>query len=131
MRYLTVSEVAWINEQEVGPHMVRDHHLLESAVARPQSSAFGQDAYPDVHTKAAALCQSLACNHPFLDGNKRTATLAVIAFYNLNGYRFVADHTSLLHDILDVATSVITEVEVIADRLSKWAAEIDESDLGR
>jgi death-on-curing protein len=84
--YLSVDQVIAINQSQVGASSLRDRHLLESAVERPRASAFGEDAYPDVHTKAAALMQSLARNHPFLDGNKRTALLATIVFYGLNGY---------------------------------------------
>ena len=80
MLYLTAGDVIRINERQVGPGAVRDPFLLESAVERPQASAFGEDAYPDIHTKAAALLQSLAGNHPFVDGNKRTAFLAMVVF---------------------------------------------------
>jgi len=129
MRYVTVDQIIRINEQVLGIPQLRDQHLLGSAVAQPQQSAGGEDAYPDVHAKAAALLRSLACNHAFVDGNKRTALLAVIGFYGLNGYLVVADHVSLLHLILDVATRVLEDVDVIADHLEKWVIPIDESRL--
>jgi death-on-curing protein len=129
VRYLTADQIIWINEQVVGPGQLRSQHLLGSAVGRPQQSAFGEDAYPDVHSKAAALFQSLACNHAFVDGNKRTAVLATITFYGLNGYHFAAEQTSLLHLVLDVATSVYEEIETIADHLEKWVVPIDELEL--
>ena len=70
MRYLTVEEVLHINSEVMGGHAaLRDLGLLESAVARPQASAFGKDAYPDLVGKAAALLHSLVLNHPFLEGN--------------------------------------------------------------
>jgi death-on-curing protein len=115
-----------------GPHdapQPRDRHLLGSAVAQPQQSAFGEDAYPAIHTKAAALLRSIACNHAFVDGNKRTALLATIGFYGINGYLFAADHTPVLHLVLDVATSVYEDVEMIGDHLKKWVVPIDELDL--
>ncbi len=73
MRYLSPSEVIGINEQEVGTDLLADFGLLEAAVLRPQQTMFGADAYPDLHTKAAAMVHSLIRNHPFVDGNKRTA----------------------------------------------------------
>lgn len=68
---------------DVGP--VRDLGLLDSAIARPRSSAFGIDAYPTIEIKAAALLHSLAANHPLVDGNKRLAWLATVVFLDLNG----------------------------------------------
>ena len=68
---------------DVGP--VRDIGLLDSAMARPRSSAFGVDAYPTIEIKAAALLHSLASNHPLVDGNKRLAWLATVIFLDLNG----------------------------------------------
>jgi death-on-curing protein len=85
-RALPVSERSLgINEQEVGPDLVADFGRLE-AILRSQQTVFGDDAYPDIHTKTAAMMHSLIRDHPFLDGNKRTAVLPVILFYNLNGY---------------------------------------------
>ena len=86
MRYVTAGEVVAINEAEIGPGLLADFGLLESAVLRAQQSVFGADAYPDIHSKAAALLHSLIRNHPFIDGNKRTAVLSVLVFYELNGY---------------------------------------------
>lgn len=64
---------------------VRDLGLLGSAAGRPAASAFGEDAYPDLWTKAAALFQSLVKNHPLVDGNKRLGWLATAVFLELNG----------------------------------------------
>ena len=85
MRYLTAGEVVAINEAEIGPDLLADFGLLESAVLRSQQTVFGQDAYPDINSKAAALLHSLVRNHPFIDGNKRTAVVALLVFYGLNG----------------------------------------------
>jgi death-on-curing protein len=68
----------------LGTGPVRDLGLLDSATARPQSSAFGEDAYPTVESKAAAFLHSLAGNHPLVDGNKRLAWLATVVFLDLN-----------------------------------------------
>jgi death-on-curing protein len=93
MRYLTLDELVYINEQLPdrihkilkGKQRVRDMSLLEAALLRPTTSAFGEDAYPTPQEKAAALLHSLARNHPFADGNKRTATIAVIFMLQVNG----------------------------------------------
>ncbi len=81
MRYLTVGEVIAFNRAEVGGDALADFGLLESAVLRPQTTIGGLDAYPSVHEKAAALIHSLIRNHPFVDGNKRTAVVATFTFY--------------------------------------------------
>lgn len=93
MRYLTLDEVVYINERLPdrihkilkGKQRVRDMALLETAVLRPITSAFGQDAYPTPQEKAAALLHSIARNHPFADGNKRTAAIAAIFMLEVNG----------------------------------------------
>ncbi len=66
------------------PPAIRDIGLLGSAAARPQSTAFGEDAYPDLITKAAALLQSIVNNHALVDGNKRLGWLATAVFLELN-----------------------------------------------
>src|ERR1700739_1476209 len=78
--------VFWPGTASPGPGGVRDGGLLESAVARPFHSAFGEDAYPTIFEKAVALFHSLNSNHPFQDGNKRTAVIAVGHFLLANGY---------------------------------------------
>ena len=67
------------------PLIIADEGMLQSAVARPTASVFGEDAYPTLEDKAAALLHSLARNHAFVDGNKRTAWAAAWAFLRLNG----------------------------------------------
>jgi death-on-curing family protein len=79
-------EVMWPGSGPVGPGGCRDVNLLESAVARPFQSAFGEDAYPTILKKAVALFHSLNSNHPFHDGNKRTAIIALDDFLVANGY---------------------------------------------
>ena len=67
------------------PPPIRDMGLLGSAAARPQTTVFGEDAYPDLVGKAAALLQSIVNNHPLVDGNKRLGWLATAVFLELNG----------------------------------------------
>lgn len=121
--YLTVDDVCRINEAEVGPNLLADFGLVESAVLRPQQSVMGQDAYPDIHSKAAALFHSLVNNHAFVDGNKRTAVLAVIVFYNLNGWDLRAEQG----DLVDFALAVVHDRREVADivrQLANWAVPL-------
>lgn len=74
-----------------GELKVRDYGLLDAAVARPQATVFGVDAYPTAWDKAAALLQSLARNHALVDGNKRTAWAAAWTFLHINGFELAAD----------------------------------------
>ena len=120
MRYLTASEVVLVSQQEVGPDLLADFGLLEAAVLRPQQSVFGADAYPDIHTKAAAMMHSLIRNHAFIDGNKRTGVLATILFYNLNGFQVDAAQEDVIALALDIAEGQI-DVEGIAGILKGWA----------
>jgi death-on-curing protein len=85
MRYLGVPEVLGLAAR-LGESEVRDHGLLDSAVARPRAGVFGEDAYPDVWHKAAALMESHARNHALVDGNKRIAWYAAWVFLHLNGH---------------------------------------------
>jgi death-on-curing protein len=105
---------------------VSDYGLLESAVARPRTTAFGLDAYPTLLTKAAALMQSLARNHALVDGNKRTAWAAAWTFLTINGIElcpgFDIDAAELL--VLDVATGSEDSVEAIAEALGGSAVRL-------
>ncbi|MFS0724650.1 type II toxin-antitoxin system death-on-curing family toxin [Paenibacillus sp. 1P07SE] len=93
-RYLTVQEVIAINVAMIqryspGEHIgVKEPGLLESAVHRPQSAVFGEDAYPTLFEKASALFESLGQNYPFHNANKRTAFTALVVFLRYNGLSF-------------------------------------------
>lgn len=83
--YLSLEDLLdLVNALGAGP--VRDLGLLDSACHRPQASFFGQDAYPTLAAKTAALMHSLAGNHALVDGNKRLALLATVVFLRINGY---------------------------------------------
>lgn len=118
--YLTLDDVLAAAEAHLGhPAEVGDYGLLESAVARPRATVFGEDAYPTIHEKAAALLQSLAANHPLLDGNKRTAFVATALFYGLNGHHVPGSAEDELFDlVIAVATGGLDTVSKIAKRLS-------------
>ena len=122
IHYLTLDDVLAAAEAHLGhPADVGDYGLLESAVARPQATVFGEDAYPDLHQKAAALLQSLATNHALIDGNKRTAFVATALFYMMNGHRIPAEPEDELFDfVIAVATRDLTAVPEIAGGLTRW-----------
>jgi death-on-curing protein len=115
MIYLTDEEILVIAGRVVDEVLVRDHGLIASAVARPRASAFGEDAYPDLETKAAALLQSLARNHPLIDGNKRLSLAATIAFLGVNGRRLTWSNDEAYDLVVAVATGELSEVADIAD----------------
>jgi death-on-curing protein len=113
--YLTLDEILRVAERALGPDfVVRDHGLLESAVARPATSVFGQDAYPTLDDKAAALLHSLARNHSLVDGNKRLALAGVIAFYGVNGRRLTLTNDEAYDLVIGVASGMLDVVDGIA-----------------
>lgn len=97
--YLTPQQVLFIHARLIaetgGEHGLRDIGLLESAVARSMATFDGQDLYPTMFAKAAALMESLVVNHAFVDGNKRVAITAAALFLWRKGYRIVADNAEL------------------------------------
>ncbi|MFC9030040.1 type II toxin-antitoxin system death-on-curing family toxin [Streptomyces arboris] len=97
--------------------VVRDAGLLESAVHRPSAAMFGEEAYPELIDKAAALLQSLAVNHPFFDGNKRTAWLSCVTFLAMNGVDLRPDIDAAERLVIDVATGETDEIKVISQGL--------------
>jgi death-on-curing protein len=101
------------------PPPIRDLGLLGAAAARPGASAFGQDAYPDLWAKAAALLQSIVTNHPLVDGNKRLGWLSCAVFLDLNG----TDPTTATNDqVVELVTAVAAEridVPELAQRLRR------------
>ena len=123
--YLTLDDVLAAAEAHLGrPAEIGDYGLLESALARPQATVFGEDAYSTIHEKAAALLQSLATNHALIDGNKRTAFVATALFYGLNGYRVRVDTEDELFDlVIAVATRNLDTVQKIAATLASLVDE--------
>ena len=120
--YLDRDDVLTAGAAAVGQILrVSDYGLLDAAVARPRTTIFGLDAYPDDFTKAAALLQSLARNHAFVDGNKRTAWAAAWTFLFINGLALgdfdVDDAEEFIND---VATQGDIDIAYIADRLSSY-----------
>jgi death-on-curing protein len=100
---------------------VRDYGLVESALARAQASVFGEDAYPTLHEKAAALLDSLVNNHALVDGNKRLGWVATRLFYGLNGYTVMGSEDDKFGLVIAVATGELDTVSKIAHVLSELA----------
>ena len=117
MIYLTLPELLHVAERTLGQVAVRDLGLLESAIARPQTSVFGDDAYPTLEQKAAAMLQSITRNHALIDGNKRLGLAAVLAFLGLNGRRLTLTNDEAYDLVIRVATGELDDIVQIADAL--------------
>lgn len=121
--YLDLEDLLEIAREVVGRDVVfRDYGLLESALARPRASVFGQDAYPDLHGKAAALLQSLARNHALVDGNKRLAWTACRTFLAINAQWITGPEDERFDFVIGVATGAMPDLDEIAEQLRTWAA---------
>ena len=111
MRYLSLAEVLLLHrlvmEQSRHQALLRDLGALESAVAQPRQTFGGEDLYPGLAGKAAALGFSLIQNHPFVDGNKRVGHAAMVAFLRLNGRRIEATVDEGEQAILQVAAGIL------------------------
>ena len=112
VHFLTLEDLLHLT-RDLGAGPVRDVGLLDSAVARPRSSAFGEDAYPTMELKAAALLHSICGNHALVDGNKRLGWLATTVFLGLNGYAVVLDREAAFALVMSVAEGS-ADVEQIA-----------------
>ena len=103
---------------------VRDYGLLESALARPKTTVFGEDAYRTIHEKAAALLESLVKNHALVDGNKRLGWVAVRLFYGYNGFTITGTQDEKFDLVIAVATGELATVGMIAGRLVEIAVPV-------
>lgn len=111
-RYLELPQAIGILE-DLGLH-VRDIGLLSSALARPSSSMFGVEAYPELEVKAASMLSSLSQNHPLFDGNKRFSWVATLTFLELNGVWVDMDIDTAFFLVLRTAQNKAT-LDEIAD----------------
>lgn len=105
-----------------GPMEARDWGLLESALARPQATVFGEDAYPTVFDKTAALLLSLVGNHALVDGNKRVGFTAAVLLLHKNGVRLAFDQDAAYDFVIAVAERRIAGVADAAAVLRSWVA---------
>jgi death-on-curing protein len=128
MRYLTLTEILHLYDHIIsssgGAHGVRDFGALESALSQPRLTFDQTDLYPDIVSKAAALCFSLIMNHPFVDGNKRVAFAAVYTFLRTNGLTLTAD-TDLTFTFVD---GLYQTGRFDFDQLEPWLREHTSSD---
>lgn len=99
------------------PLPLRDAGLLGAAAARPRASAFGEDAYPDVWTKAAALLHSVVSSHPLIDGNERLGWLAAAVFLELNGASVSTAPDDAVYDLVMAVATGARSVDDIASAL--------------
>ena len=99
-------------EQLGGMSGVRDEGLLESALSQPKASFFGELLHPTIYEQAAAYLYHLAKNHPFLDGNKRTAYGAMEAFLRLNGYNLALSNEQSYNMVIQVAQGEMSKEEL-------------------
>lgn len=117
--YLALDQVLRIHSRQVerfgGSAGVRDRGALEAAIARPQATFGGDDLYPDSAAKAAALLHSLVANHPFVDGNKRTAAMSAELFLLFNGLELRSGD-----DDLEAVVMAAARGELGAEELAIW-----------
>jgi death-on-curing protein len=121
IEYLTLDDLLAL-AADLGVSKVRDLGLLDAAAHRPQSSLLGQDAYPSIHEKAAVLLESIARNHPLIDGNKRLAWMAVFVFYGLNDLSLDAPEDDAYDLVIAIATGSISYGKA-ASRLCGWVRQ--------
>lgn len=118
--YLTTNQVIAINTVQIRlyspqePVGVKDVNLLDSAINRPRQSLFGNDAYPTIFEKAAALFESLAKNHAFYNANKRTALASLIIFLKINHYEWTMGIDEEQDFVVDVVNHKYTFQEIVS-----------------
>ncbi len=119
MRYLSLREILELHDKIIevsgGSRGIRDIHALESSINQPHITFNRKDLYPDIITKAAALCFFLIMNHPFVDGNKRVGHATMETFLILNGFEIEATIDDQEKIILDLASG-----KVDREQLTIW-----------
>lgn len=124
MIFLDLDDLLYIAGRTLGSApQVRDHGLLESALARPRATAFGEDAYTGIHEKAAALLDSIAGNHALVDGNKRLALAAAIAFYGMNDLRLTLTNDEAYNLVIRIAGGHLNDIAQIAAVLKRASTQ--------
>jgi death on curing protein len=115
VQFLDLDDVLELAKRLLGdPPPVRDVGLLGSAVARPQTTVFGEDAYPDLQMKAAALLQSIVNNHALVDGNKRLGWLSTAVFLDINGVNIAAARNDDVYDFVITVASEHLDLDWLA-----------------
>lgn len=120
VEYLDVDDLIGLARLLLGdPPPIRDIGLLGSAAARPQTTAFGRDAYLDLHTKAAGLLQSIVNNHALVDGNKRLGWLATAVFLEINGIPAARASNDDVYELVMWVAASNPDLDAIATRLRR------------
>jgi death on curing protein len=123
VQFLDLDDVLELAKKLLGdPPPVRDVGMLGSAVARPQTTVFGEDAYPDLWMKAAALLQSIVNNHALVDGNKRLGWLSTAVFLDINGVNIAAATNDDVFDFVIAVASEHHDLDWIASGLQRLAS---------
>ena len=129
MNYLGYKQTLWLYrrviEETGGTFGIRDEGLLHSALARPRASFAGQDLYPTLFEKAAALAESTARNHPFVDGNKRMALECFRTMLKINGFQVICSQEAKVARIVKIVERQVT-VQDVAGWLTKHAKRLHE-----
>lgn len=121
--YLELDDLVELVRALLGdPPPIRDIGLLGSAAARPQTTLLGQDAYPDLLTKAAALLQSIVNDHALVDGNKRLGWLATAVFLEINGTKASRAHNDDVYELVMHVASTNPPLDEIVARLQRVLA---------
>lgn len=117
--YLRLEDLLAV-ESALGAPGIRDVGLLDSACARPQATVFGDDAYPTLPLKAAALTHSIVTNHALVDGNKRMGLIALRLFLGMNDHDLAANQDEKFGLIMAIASGELRDVEQIAERIAAY-----------
>ncbi len=119
MKNYTLKQILAAHEYAIQKHGgssgVRDLHMLQSAIFRPFATYDGEDLYPDIYFKAGALAQSIVKNHPFVDGNKRTAYISTYNFLSLNKIKIKASEKEVVKFMVQIANENLS-----VDEIASW-----------
>jgi len=122
VKYLVLGDVLAVAPLVLeGGLEVRDWGLIDSALARPAATVFGEDAYPTVFDKAAALLLSLVTNHPLVDGNKRMGLALTVAFLFLYDVELTYEENEAYDVVISLADGTRRDVADVAAVLERWA----------
>ena len=114
---ITIKNILRLHELSIitygGSQGIRDQGLMESAIARPYQTFDGEDLYPTVFEKAAALTESIIINHPFIDGNKRTGLLAMLVILEIGNFKITASNDDTYNFTIQISTGEIKFEEIV------------------
>jgi len=118
VEYLQLEDLLQL-ASDLGDLVVRDLGLLEAAAQRPQTTLYGQEAYPSIPEKGAVLLELLTRNHALIDGNKRIGWLAAVVFFDLNGLALDAPNDDAYELVIGVSTGAL-DYRAAAQSLAGW-----------